>query len=253
MTDNPKICATIEARMSSSRLPGKVMMKHEGVPLVKIMVDRIRKSKFIDSVIVATTTNTNDDSLCEYLKSEEIDFYRGSEENVLQRVLDSADSHDCDIIVELTGDCPLIDHAVIDEAIEAFLSNPEVDYVANTTITNSYPRGSDVQVFTTETLRQVSKETNDLDDLENVSYYIYRTEGRFNLLPMNAPSFDIHPDTRLTLDYPQDLDLICSVLTELGHDASLQSICEFLNKNPETRNINTGISVTYINDQNRNS
>ena len=253
MTKNLKICATIEARMSSTRLPGKVMMDHEGVPLIKIMVDRIRKSSIIDDVIIATTVNPKDDDLCTFLEKEGINFYRGSEDNVLQRVLAAAKSNECDLIVELTGDCPLIDSDVIDQAVEMFTSQEDIDYVANTTITRAYPRGADVQVFATETLEKVSHETDDLDDLENVSLYIYRSPGRFNLFPMPEPEFNIPEDARLTLDYPEDFALIKEILSELGHQCTLKEICQLLEIKPELMKINSGLAATYINDKNRNS
>ena len=99
-----KVCAIIEARMSSSRLPGKVMMRHNDDPLIKVMVDRVKKCTLVDEIIVATTTNEKDDELCEYLKAQSINFYRGSEENVLDRVLSAANTFGTGIIVELTGD-----------------------------------------------------------------------------------------------------------------------------------------------------
>jgi spore coat polysaccharide biosynthesis protein SpsF len=237
--------------MSSSRLPGKVMMKHDKYPLIKIMVDRVKRSKLIDGVIIATTTSKNDDALCEYLSHESINFYRGSEENVLKRVLHAAISNDVDVIVELTGDCPLVDPTIIDRSIQAYMSY-DADYVANTTITNTYPRGSDVQVFSTSTLKEVALLTSDPDDLENVSLFIYRNPEKYKLVEFPPPSFEIPQDTRFTLDYREDLDVILSILDELGYECTLEEICNFLTSNPEIRKINSGLSVTYINDDVRN-
>jgi len=247
-----KVCATIEARMSSSRLPGKVMMKHDGQPMIKIMVDRVMSSRLVNDVIVATTVNKNDDELCKYLESKSINFYRGSEENVLKRVLDAAEANGADVIVELTGDCPLIDPTLIDQHIELYL-NEDIDYVANTTITNAYPRGSDVQVFSVNTLRDVSKRTSDPDDLENVSLYIYRNPDLYTALKFPAPEYEIPLNARLTLDYKQDLDFINQVFDKLGHNCTLEEICSFLLANPDVMKINQCLGATYVNDDTRNS
>ena len=247
-----KVCATIEARMSSSRLPGKVMMKHGDYPMIKIMVNRVMSSKLIDDVIIATTTSKNDDALCEYLESESISFYRGSENNVLMRVLEAAEHYSTDVIVELTGDCPMIDPVLIDQHVQLYLSE-DVDYVANTTITNAYPRGSDVQVFSTKTLRDVSERTKDPDDLENVSLYIYRNPDRYKVLKFPAPPYDVPSGARLTLDYKEDLMFINKVFDKLGYSCTLQDICDLLLRVPDMMEINAGLGATYVNDDTRNA
>ena len=248
-----KVATIIEARMSSTRLPGKVLKKIPGsdLTLIELMVNRARKSMLSDEVIVATTVNPNDDQLCDHLEKKGINFYRGSEENVLDRVLNTALKNNVDLIVEVTGDCPLLDHTVIDQSIGFFLKN-KVDYVGNTCITNAYPRGMDAKVFTTKTLSKVNSLTQDPDDQEHVSLFIYNNRDIFKCLPLDPPSFFVNPKTRLTVDYPEDLQLVLSIIAELGTNCGFEQMCDLLNQREDLININGNIDVSYINDDTRN-
>ena len=147
--------------------------------------------------------------------------------------------------------CPLIDPIIIDQCIQLF-QGADVDYVANTTITNAYPRGSDVQVFSTIVLNEVSMLTSDPDDLENVSLYIYNHPEKYALVKFPPPPYSIPVGTRLTLDYKEDLDVIRLILDILGKDCTLQEICGFLDENPGIRAMNSNLGATYINDDTRN-
>lgn len=249
-----KIATIIEARMSSSRLPGKVLKRtlDDKLSMIEMMVNRINRSMLSDETIVATTTNPNDDELCAHLEKNNINYYRGSEENVLQRVLDTALENSVDVIVEVTGDCPLLDHTIIDQSI-GFFFKTRSDYVGNTCITNSYPRGQDVKVFSTKTLSMVNCLTQDKDDQEHVSLYIYNNTSRFKCTPLPAPSLKINPKTRLTVDYPEDLDLILRLVENLGPDCGFDQMIKFMNKNPELYDLNGNLEVYYINDDTRNS
>ena len=140
-----KICATIEARMTSSRLPGKVLMNFCGKTNLEHIVERLKRSKYIDEVVVATTINKEDDSIVELCNNIGCKYYRGSEDDVLLRVLEATKSISAEIIVEITGDCPVIDWRHTDILIEKFFS-AKYDYVSNI-IERSFPRGFDVQVF----------------------------------------------------------------------------------------------------------
>ena len=114
------INATIEVRMTSSRLPGKVMMSASGLSMLEILIRRISCSKHIDNIIVATTVNQQDDPIIRYCQANEIKYFRGSEENVLERVYNAGKLFGTDTLVQITGDCPLIDFKLVDEVIEIF-------------------------------------------------------------------------------------------------------------------------------------
>lgn len=245
-----KKAAIIEARMSSSRLPGKVMALYNEKPMIQIMVERLRGSLLIDDVIVATTVSKNDDELCYFLDSQDIPYFRGSEENVLDRVLCTAKYFDVDLIVEVTGDCPILDPAVVDQSVGYFFYTG-ADYVGNTCITSTYPRGQDVKVFTTDTLEDVSMRTDNPDDQEHVSLFIYNNRSLYNCKPLPAPKFTVNPKTRLTVDYPVDLDVVLYILEDLGETCSFRQIVDFLDKNPHILEMNSNLDVEYINDDTR--
>jgi len=247
-----KIAAIIEARMSSSRLPGKVMkcVPDTDTTLIQLMVERLRDSLLLDDVIVATTVSKNDDVLCQHLDILGISYYRGSEENVLQRVLDTALRFGVDIIVEVTGDCPILDPIIVDQSIGFFYKSSS-DYVGNTCITDMYPRGQDVKVFATSVLSAVNVLTQDADDREHVSLYIYNNRDKFKCTPLPKPPYTIPEKTRLTVDYPEDLHMVLTVLENLGHNCTLRDICSFLTKNSNILEINGNLGVSYINDDTR--
>ena len=135
----PRICATIEARMTSSRLPGKVIKPILDKPTLELMVERVKRIECLDDIILATTTNADDDCLVELAERLGIKCFRGSEDDVLERVLHAAQAHDVDIIVELTGDCPLLDPALVDQGVATYLEKG-VDYLTNSQPA-SYPIG----------------------------------------------------------------------------------------------------------------
>lgn len=207
------IVATIEARMTSTRLPGKVLMPSLGRPMLELMIERVRRAPSLQGIVVCTTTNATDDpvvALCEKLG---VGHWRGSEDDVLQRVLDGAKAHKVDTIVELTGDCPLIDPVLIENVIAAYRDS-DVDYCANQ-LERCYPIGMDTQVFSTAVLDDVNRRTREADDHEHVSLYIYRHPELYGLKHVPAAAEHHFPKMRLTLDTPEDYRLIDAVFTKL--------------------------------------
>lgn len=207
---NLKIVASIEARMTSSRLPGKVLLEAiNGISMLEFMIQRVRKSKHIDDIVVATTVNKEDDPIIELCEKLNINYFRGSEDDVLSRVLKAHNYMNSDIIVELTGDCPLIDPEIIDKVILEYLDF-EYDYVSNDH-ERSYPLGLDVQVFSKEILAEVDKKTNNKDDREHVSLYIY-SSGEYSLKAVVAEDSLFWPDLRITLDDLGDYNFIKRII-----------------------------------------
>ena len=199
-----KIAAIIEARMGSTRLPGKTMAKVVGKPMLELMIERVKRSKLINEVIVATTENTDEKEIIDLTNRLKIPCFRGSEEDVLLRVLGAATKHKVDIIVELTADCPFADPQIIDEVIQKYLSG-NYDHVSNIS-KRSFPRGLDVQVFSTKVLKKVASLTNDPIDREHVSLYIYKHPKIFKLGHIIAPP-SLRRHYRLTVDVELDLEL----------------------------------------------
>lgn len=235
-----KIIVTIEARMGSSRLPGKVLLPLAGKPALARMIDRIKSAKFIDEIVVATTINSDDDQIVKLAKDSGVKFFRGSEKDVLNRVLGAARSVGGDIIVELTGDCPLMDGRLIDRSIDEYFQSGS-DYASNI-IKRTYPDGFDVQVFSVNTLSKVDSLTKDPIDRVHVSYFIYNHPEIFKLHNWEPKDAElVWPDLRLTLDEKEDyelIDLIFKNFSVAQSDFSALEIVNFLKQNPKFTMIN---------------
>ena len=204
-----KIIATIEARMTSTRLPGKVLLEVLGKPMIVYQIERIKKVQLIDQIVLATTKNSEDNCLEELALSEKISFFRGDENNVMQRIIDAGSKFSADIIVELTGDSPIIDPEIIYETIKIFLEK-NVDYVSNNNI-RSYPDGMDTQVFNLETLKKSSQLTKDPLDHEHVTLHIRKNPEIFSQINLSAPKSLFWPELGLTLDEQDDYLLIKNI------------------------------------------
>jgi spore coat polysaccharide biosynthesis protein SpsF len=237
-----KIVSTIEARMTSSRLPGKVLKPVLGQPMLKLLIERLQRSQEINEIVVATTINAADEPICRLAEKLGVGVHRGSEDDVLTRVLEAAQSHQGDLIVEITGDCPLLDPQVIDRCIKLFREN-SFDYVSNT-LKQTYPRGLDVQVFKTATLAKVAELTKDPVDHEHVSLYIYQHPETFTLHNMVCDPAISRPNYRLTLDTEDDLALITKIYEALyprNPHFGLRDMIELLDRNPSWTALNAHV------------
>ncbi|MDP4176911.1 MAG: glycosyltransferase family protein [Bacillota bacterium] len=229
-----KICATIEARMTSSRLPGKVLKDFCGKPDLQHIIERLKRSKYLDEVVVATTVNRDDDPIVELCEKIGCKYYRGSENDVLLRVLESAKSVDAEIIVEITGDCPVIDWRHIDKLLEMFFSG-EYDFASNA-IDRTFPRGFDVDIFPVAILEEVNVITKSPVDHEHVSLYIYTHPEKYRLLSWKAHEKINHPELEITLDTNEDYEFIKKVyekLYQIDPDFSAEDVVELLLDNQQ--------------------
>jgi spore coat polysaccharide biosynthesis protein SpsF len=233
-----KTVCTIEARMTSSRLPGKVLLEAAGKPLLEHMIERLQRVRGIDEIVIATTAETSSEPIAELADRLGTDCFRGSEEDVLARVLGAAQAHDADLIVEATGDCPLVDPVVTETIIERFLEGG-VDYGSNT-LERTYPRGMDIQVFPTAVLAEVATLTDDPADREHVSLYIYEHPERFRLRSVTSDCPET-ADLRLTVDTAEDYELIRTIFETLyPRDPAfgLEAILTLLEERPELAALN---------------
>lgn len=236
-----KIVATIEARMTSSRLPGKVLMPIMGKPMLAYLIERLKRSR-VDEIVVATTDRPTDDPIEQLATNLGVGCFRGSEEDVLGRVLLAAKSVGADVIVEITGDCPLIDPDIVDQVLDVYLSQ-QVDYASNT-LKRTYPRGLDVQVFSTNLLDEVNILTSDPIDHEHVSLYIYEHPEKYRLANLESGLSPAHANLRLTVDTIEDFSLIESVYNSLYLDNpnfSMGHVLAYLSDNPGVAKINSEI------------
>lgn len=235
-----RIVASIEARMNSSRLPGKVLMDIHGKPALARLVDRLRTSKTLTDIILATSENPSDDVLADWGRGYGLAVFRGSEEDVLDRVVQAQTAMQSDIVVEVTGDCPMLDPEIIDLGVESFLVNP-CDIVTNARI-ESYPMGIDVQVYRRSDLETVAAQIDDPAVREHVTLYFYENPDRYRCIHLLAPPSLRWPGLRCQLDYPEDLAFIRAVYGELmpvqGPNFGLSAIIELLRQKPFLAEIN---------------
>jgi spore coat polysaccharide biosynthesis protein SpsF (cytidylyltransferase family) len=256
MSRKPKIVACIEARMGSSRLPGKVLMELGGKPVLQVLAERLSLSKYIDEIIIATTINPGDDKIAEFGKEMNIHVFRGSEEDVLGRVVGAVESVKGEIIVEITGDCPLMDPGVVDSVLDEYFNNyPEYDYVTNIGYIKDHireiPLGMDVRVFTFKDLKHISGITDDPEDREHVSLYFFRTgKDKYKLFNVSIPEKwkrDYNP--RLCLDTKEDYEVIKKIYESLikeKKDFNLEDILNFTDKNRDIVRINSEVKQKTV-------
>lgn len=243
--NGPTVC-TIEARMSSTRLPGKVLKPVAGRPLLAHMIARLERCPALDGIVVATTTDPRDDAIERLTRELSIGCFRGSEQDVLGRVLGAARESGAEVIVETTGDCPLIDPDIVGRVIGCFREAP-VDYCSNT-LEQTYPRGMDVQVFPTHVLAEVDHLTDDPVDREHVSLFIYEHPERYRL--RNVRALPVRgADLRLTVDTPEDLALVRAVFDALypsDRAFGLSDILDLLEAHPELRELNRDVQQKSV-------
>jgi len=236
-----KIIAIVEARMTSGRLPGKVLMEAHGMPMLEILAKRLQKVKKIKEIVVATTKNDTDNVIIDLAKRLRIGYFRGSEEDVLSRVLGAAKKYRTDIIVEITGDCPLIDPEIVSQVLDLYLLN-NCDYVCNIEPV-TFPIGMDVQIFSTKILELADKKGKTLQDREHVSWYIRRNLRHFSYINLPAPPSLHLPELGLTLDERQDFFLIKNIVEFFYPDIyfSCNDILKYLRKNPKLFGLNKNV------------
>ena len=239
---NKKVGITIEARMSSTRLPGKTLKMLNGKPMLEQMIKRLKRVKLADKIVIATTVNPADKPIVELAKKLGIGFYQGSEDDVLDRVLKAAKKYDLDLIVETCGDCPVIDPGILDYEIATFLNN-DYDYVG-CHLKKTWPIGIDAKLFTTKTLEEVAAKTNEPADRENVSLYIYEHPEEYKIYNIEATGRRHRPDLRLVVDHQEDFDLMEIIFREMekgNPEFDYEDILDLFEKRQELLDINKDV------------
>lgn len=197
--------------MTSTRLPGKVLEPIMGVPMIGRQIERLKRSSSLDGLVVATSVDSSDDPLVDYLGSLDVAVVRGSLDDVLGRFVAVIDDFSPDVVVRLTADCPLASPAVVDLVVEAFLA-ASVDYASNT-LEPTWPDGIDVEAVRSSALRWVATHSDDVHEHEHVTLGVYRRPEQFSCLNV-AGSVDLS-SLRWTVDNADDLEFVRSVYGEL--------------------------------------
>lgn len=198
--------AIIQARMGSTRLPGKVLKDLLGKPMLVHVVERTRRAKALNSVIVATTTRPDDDVIARLCEQKGYPYFRGSLEDLLDRYYQTAVQFKVDNVVRITSDCPLIEPEIIDRTVYEFLNHsPALDYASNF-LTRTFPRGLDIEVMSFKALQKAWQEDNNPAWREHVTPYIYRHPEKFQI--HNVTGDTDYSQMRWTVDTPEDMELV---------------------------------------------
>ena len=235
-----KKVACIEARYNSSRLPGKMFKPIFGKPLLQRVIERVAKSKLIDEIIIATSTNKCDERIIDLAKEMKIKVYRGSENNVLERVIFANTKNKSDLIIEICGDCPLIDFKLIDIGInEYFKKNCDI---VNCGYVGSYPQGLDFLILKRELLANSYKFCNDSVYREHVGLFFLENQSDFKINFLKPPKKLNFPDLRFQVDYIEDLRFVRNIyeglIPSFGEDFTTNEIIDYLMVNKDLLRIN---------------
>jgi len=239
-----RVIAIVQARMKSTRLPGKVLESIQGEPMLTWVVDRAMLAKTLAEVIVATTTDESDDAIVKHCHVRNFSVIRGDPEDVLDRYWKTAEAFNAEIIVRLTADCPLIDPELIDETVNALVqAEKPVDFAATRLPwQRTYPIGLDVEVCTREALRTAWKEAEEIHQREHVMPFIYENPERFNIVLLNAEKD--YGNLRWTVDTKEDLDFVRELATRLPDHNSFRwrDILSLVTGDPKLKAINMGVA-----------
>lgn len=236
-----KIGAIIQARMGSTRLPGKVMKKICEKTVLQHVYERVSLSKVLDEIIIATTKKSCDDEIVKLCENLSIKYFRGSEDNVLSRYYLCAKENKLDLVVRITSDCPLIDSEVLDEMLNFYINN-DFDLVTNAgnEKNRTYPRGLDIEIFSFSLLKNAYENANYNYEKEHVTPYMYEHDFNIYYYKNNVN----YSEYRLTLDTKEDFELISKIYEKLynkSHIFYLKDIINCLEENKELKLINKDI------------
>ena len=235
-----KVAAIVQARMGSTRLPGKVLLDIAGKTMLARVVERLMRAKSLDCVLVATTVSPHDDVIIEECERLSVAVFRGQEDDVLDRYQQAAESITGDVVVRITSDCPLIDPGVTDQTIVKFLA-AQPDYASNCLV-RTYPRGLDTEVMTAQALRQAWSEADQAYQRAHVTPYIYEHPGKFKLLSVTGEQD--YSQHRWTVDTPEDLAVMRAIYERLGWkgDFSWRDVLALFDDAPELAALNRGVA-----------
>ena len=241
------IAVIVQARMGSTRLPGKVLRPIAGRPMLSYLLERLRRTRRASLIVVATTTSESDDPVVQLCATEGVLYTRGSETDVLGRYCDAINEFNVGTIVRVTSDCPLIDPGLIDQAIMAFLGANRPDYVSNM-LAPSWPYGMAVEVVSAAALAEANRESRDAAEREHVTPFIYRRPQRYKLVSLTmTPNLSHH---RWTVDTPEDFELIRHILEALyarKADFDMTDVLALLDEHPSWPLINAHMQQKTVN------
>lgn len=239
------VVAIVQARMSSSRLPGKVLRPLGSKPVLDWVIDAIEKSNTIQKIILATSEDDSDDEIETYARDRNIECFRGSLDDVLGRFIGAVEAHcpDSDAVVRITADCPLLDARIVDMVAGAWLQAPWVDYIS-TAITRCMPRGMDAEIISTSALRKINELATEFHRV-HVTSYAYTHPEEFSVFGVQSAKDYSH--LRVTLDTQEDYELLQAVVAKLnGEFPTLENVVQLLTDHPELVELNAAITQKQL-------
>ena len=231
--------AIVQARMGSSRLPGKVLEDVEGETVLARVLNRLRRARLINELLVATTNGTADDAIVQECRRCSVLVCRGDEDDVLDRYFRAAQLAKADIVVRITSDCPLIDPEITDKTIAAFVQSCP-DYASNVLV-RTYPRGLDTEVMSFDALARAWQEARKPHEREHVTPYIYEHSAQFKLLSVTGDAD--HSGHRWTVDTPEDLALVRAIYARCKEKATFlwRDVLELVEQDPGLMDLNRSV------------
>ncbi len=240
----PKVVVMVQARMTSTRLPGKVMLPVEGKPLLGYLIERLKRVKLADELMLVISTLPTDDPLADLAAQYGVSVVRGSEQDVLERFYQAAWLHRADIIVRITADCPLMDPRIVDDLIAYYIHKyPRTDYASTCTKQITYPRGMNAEIFSFQALQQANTFAKTDSEREHVTQFMYQNPEWFKLGGIEYTSTDV-AHYRLTVDTPDDFTLVEKLLQRLlpKHPGfSFDDVLEVIHEEPDLLTINAHV------------
>lgn len=242
--NNQNITVIIQARTGSTRLPNKIFKPLAGKPVLWHVYNRVKQSKLISQIVIATTELQEDDAVENFCNENKISFYRGSSDNVLSRYFFAAKRYKAETIIRITADCPVIDPVVLDNIIETFSDenkNDKLDYMSNS-IVRTFPRGLDAEIFSMAALEKTFNEATLKYEFEHVTPYIYKHPELFKI--KNFESYKDYSQYRWTVDTKEDYELLRNIYDALYYQKEiflLEDILKLLEEHPELTEINRAI------------
>ena len=234
-----KVFAFVPIRLSSSRLPSKALLDLEGFPCIRRLIDRIKKTPSLDGIIICTTKNSSDDQVEIIAKELEVFCFRGDEKDVLERYRGAVETFQVDYVINVDGDDIFCDPSFIEKTIEELIEK-DLDFV----MWNNMPLGSTPIGIKSSAILKVCK-LKDTKDTETGWTKFFTDTGLFEIKYLSEDLEFFDTDTRLTLDYPQDLELFRKIYQNLQEPFSINDILKLLNKKPELKNINKNLVEIY--------
>ena len=241
----PSVTAIMQARLGSTRLPGKVLMEVNGKTFLEHAFQRLQLAESVDTAVIATTTEPADEAIASFCESKGWAHNRGSEADVLDRYYQTACLFPADIIVRVTSDCPLLDPTIIDEVVNAVKADfPNTSYAANVLVPRHFPRGLDVEAFTFSALEKAWTEASEISDREHVTPFI---NTQPNIFPQKSVSYPTDLSRhRWTLDTSEDHELLYKILDAKPAPTSWLDILELVESNAGWETINAAIEQKKI-------